>query len=416
MPFFSRTESEIIKESLDQMNRETNFTQLAPGSKVRFLLSTTGREQANQQALFDENLLQPYIRYADGKFLDYFGDMLNLPRVEASHAEATGENFMWYVSSGTFGDINGGLSFSIPAGTVIKTPAFDGDIITPGLETQPITKFTTTSDVLCPANSSFIYCPVRATVEGNESSIPRNVLTEHEFTNYSLNSQGLLKCTNRYSIDNGTLRESDNSYRYRLQNIFKARSQAVFAAIRIAALSVPGVSDVTIINCEQGPGTYALYVKSQSPTPSPALIREVTSAVEFVSALGVRVFVSGPRILGLELVVAVSWKSQASSEDISKGYANIRNNVENYLNEKTIGEAVSLSSVVDIILSSSEYISSIGYNTPNTIEEAYIHKMDATGLGTNRSLLIGDTIEPLYNERVLLETDNRYRGIMFIFA
>lgn len=414
MPFFPRTESEIIKDSLDQMNRETNFTQLAPGSKVRFLLSTTGREQASQQSLFDENLLQPYIRYADGKFLDYFGDMLNLPRVEASHAEATGENFMWYVSSGVFGDINGGQSFTVPAGTVINTPSFEGEILTPGIEVQPIVRFTTTADVVCLAGSSFVYCPVRATIEGNESSVPRNVLTEHAFTGYSLSANDLLKCTNRYSIDNGTLRESDNSYRYRLQNIFKARSQAILAAIRIAALSVPGVADVTIINCEQGPGTYALYVKSQAPTASPSLIREVTAAVEFVSALGIRVFVSGARTLGVELVVAVAWSPNATDENISRGYANMRKNIETTLNEKDQGEAVDLSDIVDLIINSSPHVSSVGRAVPNKIEATYIYKPDPTGLGFIRSLLIGEKIDPLYNERVLLETGNRYRGVQFI--
>jgi hypothetical protein len=132
MPFFPKTENEIIKESLDVMSSSTNLTQLSPGSKVRFFLSTTGREQASQQSLFDSNLLQPYIKYAEGRFLDLFGDMLNLPRAEATHAESTGENFMFYVSSGSFGDINGGASFVVPAGTIVHTVPFEGEIVTPG--------------------------------------------------------------------------------------------------------------------------------------------------------------------------------------------------------------------------------------------------------------------------------------------
>jgi len=413
MPFFPRTESEIIKDSLDQMNRETNFTQLSPGSKVRFLLSTTGREQANQQSLFDENLLQPYIQYADGKFLDYFGDMLNLPRIESSHAESTGENFMWYVRSGTFGDINGGQGFNIPVGTVVSTQQFNGEIITPGIESQSLIKFVTTSDILCPSNSSFVYSPIRATVEGSESSIPRNVLKVHSFKNYSLNSQSLLMCTNKFSIDNGTLRESDTSYRYRLQNIFRARSQGVLAAIRIAALSIPGVADVSVINCEQGPGTYALYVRSQAPTPSPSLIREVTSAVEFVSSLGIRVFVSGPTLLGLEFLAAISWSEKASIENISKAKALIRNNLESYLNTKEQGESLLLSDIVDLIIRSSQYVLSVGRTVPNKLEEVYVYKKDPSSTGTSRSLLIGDSVEPLYNEKVILETNNRFNGIQF---
>jgi uncharacterized phage protein gp47/JayE len=413
MPFFPRTENEIIKDSLERMSSNTNLTQLSPGGKVRFLISTTAREQAGQQALFDANLLQPYIKYSEGKFLDFFGDMLNLPRVEASHAESTGENFMFYVSSGNFGDINNGSSFVIPSGTVVHTVPFEGEILTPGIELQPTISYSLTSDVTCLPGESFVYAPIRANIEGEESTVPRNVLTAHEFTNY-LGGTGLL-CTNRYSIDNGTVRETDDAYKYRLQNIFRARSMGVLASIRLAALSVPGVSDIVEVNCEQGPGTYGIYVQSTAPTPSPQLIEEVSQAVALVSTYGVRPFVSAPQTLGLELVAAVQWSPRATTADIAQGYANMRNSIEDRLNITEIGEAVDFAALVDLILSSSNYALRMGRNKPNKFEETYVYKADPSNTSVSiRSILIGDSVTPLYNERVLLETGSRYRGIHFI--
>lgn len=414
MPFFPRTEEEITKDFLEQMDRNTNITQLAPGGKARFFLAATGREQARQHAVFDSNLLQPYIRYADGKYLDFFGDMLNLPRVASAHAEATGDNLMFYVASGSFGDINGGASFTIPAGTTVQTQPFEGEILTPGIEQQPVITYTTTASASCAAGTALAYAPVRSTVEGKESSVPRNVLTTHDYDGYSLSAQNSLLCTNRYAIDNGVDRETNTSYRYRLLNIFKARSMAILASIRLTALSIPGVSDVTEVNCEQGPGTYGLYIKGVAPTVSPDLVEEVSAAVSRVTSYGVRAFVSAPLTLGLEFVTAVQWSPRATAEQISQGYAAMRETTEERLNSVDIGESVEFADLIELILAASPQALRVGRNRPNKFEEVYVYTLAAGGEGTTRSLLIGDSVNPLYNERVLLETGNRFRGIQFI--
>jgi uncharacterized phage protein gp47/JayE len=414
MPFFPREERDIVSEALQRMNQQTNITQLSPGAKARFFLATTGREQSKMYQQFDENLLQPYIRYSSGKFLDYFGDMLNLPRYEATHAEAQNDNFMFYVQSGKFGDINGGPGFTIPAGAQVSTLPFEGEIVSPGLETQPVITYTTTEDCLCDANASYAYVPIRATVEGDESSVPRNVLNKHNFSTYRLVANGLLLCTNRFAIDNGVNRETDDSYRYRLANLFKARAQAIEMSIRLAALSVPGVSDVVTVNAEQGPGTYALYIKGITPTVSPSLVTAVSWAVNGVTAYGIRPFVSAPVPLGVELVAAVNWSPRATAEEISVGYASMRNAAESFINDLDIGENLDLNELMDIMLGVAPKANRIGKATPNAFEEVYIYKQTPSGSGTIRNLSIGTVIEPLYNQRVILETGNRYRGVQFI--
>jgi len=414
MPFFPREERDIITESLNKMNLQTNITQLAPGGKARFFLATTAREQAKQQQLFDQNLLQSYIKYADGKFLDFFGDMLNLPRIEATHATSTDNNFMFYVQSGKFGDINAGSAFSVSSGTTIFTKSFDSNMITPGLEAQSAIAYTTTKSVLCNPDQSYAYVSIRATIEGDESSVPRNVLSEHGFDNYQFATQNQLKCTNRFAIDNGVSRENDESYRYRLDNIFAARVEAVNASIRLAALSVPGVADVSIVNAEQGPGTFALYILGLTPTTSPALVTSVSRAVAQVTAEGIRPFVSGPNPLGVELIAAVNWSAKATKEDIAEGYSSMRDTAERYINGLGIGEPLDLNELIDVILDTATMSSRIGRLNPNTFEETYVYTQSATGQGVSRSLNIGDFVTPLYNQRVILETQSRYRGIQFI--
>lgn len=414
MPFFPRDERDIVTESLNRMNQQTNITQLSPGGKARFFIATTAREQAKQQQLFDQNLLQAYIKYSEGKFLDFFGDMLNLPRVGSRHAESTGNNFMFYAQSGKFGDLNAGSPFTIPAGTRVYTKPFEGEVVTPGLDTQPIIVYTTTEAAVCNAEESYVYVAVRASIEGDESSVPRNVLNEHDFSGYRLATNNGLKCTNRFAIDNGVNRESDPSYRFRLSNIFAARQQAMEASIRLAALSVPGVVDVTTVNSEQGPGTYALYVLGLTPTTSPALVTSVARAVAEVTSHGIRPFVSGPNPLGVEIVAAVNWSPRATKEDVASGYAAMRDRAETFINDLGIGEELDLNDLLLAMLDVAPLANQIGRITPNQFEEVYVYRQSYTGEDVTRNFHFGDAVQPLYNQRVILETSTRYRGIQFI--
>jgi len=414
MAFFERTQREIVSTALDRLSRNTNITQLAPGSKARFILDTTAQEQANQHQIFDFNLMQAFIKYADGKFLDFFGDMMNLPRKEPTHADATDQNFMFYVSTGTFGDINSGLDLSIPAGTTVQTVPYEGSVITPGIEEQPTVRYVTTQEAIALSGQSFVYVPIRAVLEGRNSDVPRAVLKKHLFSNYILSTNNGLKCTNRYSISNGEDRETDSSYRYRLANIFEARNLSVFAAVRLAALSVPGVSDIKEVLAEQGPGTYSIYVKSLTPTTSPRLLLEVASACQSVSSFGVRPFILPPTPIGIELVAAVTWNPKATNAQIAAGYNDMRNALESFLNNTSIGEEILFSDLIDLLLRSTPYAFSIGAVNSNKFEQVYAYKNDPINQGTVRNIVSGDKIEPLYNERVILETSGKHRGIQFM--
>lgn len=414
MAFFDRTEQDIVSASMDELSQYTNITQLSPGSKTRFLLDTVAREQSLQHKVFDSNLMNAFIKYADSKFLDYLGDMLNLPRNESTHAVDDTENFMFYVSTGTFGDINGGSNFNIPSGTSVSTVPYDGAVITPGLESQATIQYVTTETVTCQSGQSFVYAPIRAVLEGRNSDVPRSVLNKHSFVAYTGTAQSKLKCTNRFSISNGEDRESDDSYRFRLANLFRAREMAVLSSIRLAALSVPGVIDTKEVICEQGPGTFSLYVTGTTPTTSPKLIQEVSSSVNSVTAYGVRPFVLGPIPIGLEFVVAVKWNPRATTAQITSGYVAMRNALENVLNNTKIGEEVLFSDLIDILLSATPYAMSIGDVRSNRFEEVYSYRTNPSGVGTVRSLVVSDVVIPIYNERVILETSTKFRGLQFL--
>jgi len=424
MPFFPKDYEKMVSTGLQQLRTNTVVSQMAPGSKARFFLETVMREQAEQHRHFDNNLMQAFVRWAEGRFLDFFGDIMHVARLQPTTASVDVDhaNFMFYVDSGTFGDLNNGMDFVIPSGTEISTADFDveptrtaesTDTSATTNEIQKIT-YTTQSDVICAANRSYVYAPIKAQIEGRASDVSRNALLKHDYAGYALGNRGLLKCRNKYSISNGRDRESDESYRYRLMNAFKAKERANRIAIRLAALSVPGVADTVEVNYEQGPGTYSLYIESLGDTTSQGLINSVAATVENVSALGVRPFVLAPLPLGLSFVVAIRWRDRTTETQKVLTQANIRTLIEDFLNGHGIGDNVNLESLAAAVAMSSEEIAGLGYLTPGMFEEVYTHRSSPDGRGTKRTLFEGKMVDVLYNERALLETSTRHRGIQFL--
>lgn len=424
MPFFPKDYEKMVSTGLQRLRGNTIISQLSPGAKARFLVEATMNEQAGLHSHFDTNLMQAFVRWAEGRFLDFFGDIMQVPRwlpttasVDVGHS-----NFMFYVESGSFGDLNKGMDFVIPSGTTVSTADFDVEMTQSTESTGYATtsrgiekiSYTTQSDVVCSANRSYVYAPIKARVEGKSSDVPRNALLKHDFTGYSMSNRGLLKCRNKYSITNGRDRESDESYRYRLMNSFKAKERANKIAVRLAALSVPGTADVVEINCEQGPGTYSLYVESIGATASQGLINSIAAAVEPVSAFGVRPFVLAPLPLGLSFVIALRWRDRTTETQKLTIQANIREMIEDFLNNLGIGDSVDLEALAASVAIASEEIAGLGYLQPGKLEEVYVHRSSPDGEGVKKTLFEGDEVESLYNERPLLETSTRYRGIQFL--
>lgn len=421
MPFFPKSKDEMISSGLEALRNNTNITQLSPGSKTRFLLDAMTEEQAAQHELFDTNLAQAFIRWADSRYLDFFGDMLNIPRLEAQRGSVDIEdrNFFFFVDGGTFGDINSNQDINIPSGTIVSTPIPEIELRTFEAENeersvQQVIEYELVTPLLCPSSKSYAYAQIRSKVEGSVSDVPRNVLKKHNFSAYTLSNNNRLKCTNKYAIANGRNRETDSSYRYRLMNAFKARERANRMAIRLAALSISGVSDVIEVNCEQGPGTFSLYVESTTPTISPRILRNVEQVVESVCAYGVRPFVVAPKSLGIEIIIAVQWKKDTTEQMKSIGYAAIRDSVELYLSDVPMGESLNLQDLATAVSLSHPAIQAIGLQRSGEFEQVYIYRSSPDNTGTRKSLFTGKIIEPLYNEKIIFETNTNDRGVIFI--
>jgi len=92
----------------------------------------------------------------------------------------------------------------------------------------------------------------------------------------------------------------------------------------------------------------------------------------------------------------------------------MRNMAESTINDLGIGATLDLDELIVAMLDVAPKAVGIGMNQPKKFEEVYVYRTSQNGSDIMRSRTVSDSVTPLYNERVLLETSTRYRGIQFI--
>ena len=123
MPLFAETEDKIFGDIMTEILEGTNLSRSSPGSKMRTLTEAVSKKMGRMWSQFDLNMVQAFLEGAEGKFLNYFGDLMGVERLgeEPASISSVDKNVRFYVEVGTFGDINGGSSILVTRGTLLGT-------------------------------------------------------------------------------------------------------------------------------------------------------------------------------------------------------------------------------------------------------------------------------------------------------
>ena len=392
MPLFARSFEELMGDSIEDLATNTNITKLSAGGKARAILEAVNKRIEEQYDIFDLNLARAFISAAPGQFLDLIGSLLALPREVSVAASISAETEVvkWYVDSGTFGDINGGEDMFIPAGTTISTGASSGGIL-----------YRTTSDMILDANRSSTYLSAEAAVPGEDSNLGTGSLIYHTFTGYTDYLNNTLKIRNIHPVANGKSFENDANYRFRIANRVLEVEAANQTAIRLAALSTPGVADVIQIPRYRGIGTFGLIIQSVTPTVSDALIDSVTANVYNTQAFGELAFIRAPKETGFTMRTTIHYSNRLTTEELDDIELLLIDTITNYVNELDIGDDLLINRLVSELFGIDDNIANFG-TTGVPIEEMYIHKESALGDNKVRQKLLGD-YSPASDERVIIE-------------
>lgn len=399
MALFAKDHELIIKESIDFLKENTNITSTGPGSKMRTLLEIMRKHLREQYATFDVNTAIGFVHGATGFYLDYIGETLGVKRFTEQSAHASGSSLTvkFFTYENNFGQLNkdaAGLpnDINLNAGTKIW-----------GMKNGVKVVFTVQRSIILPKDSDTAYVEVKAVSSGSASNVQPAVLKYHDFKNYADAKNQSLLVTNVDSIDSGIDGESDDDYRYRIINTKLSEATGNLTALRMAALQIPGVADVNIVNRYAGLGTVLIYLKSTEPVASQSLIQNVQDAVDEVAAAGIRVTVVPPVYTAFTIVLSPKYKQGTSAQEIEAAEISLKTVLIDYMNNLDLGEPFILNNAATLAMMSHPSISSIG--VPGKFFEQINAQVQLYNNNLVTKRLNGDYI-PHENEKVIASAVN----------
>lgn len=264
-----------------------------------------------------------FLDTATGDDLDaYVWDRLRMKRKEAAGAVGT---VVW-----TKGDLS--ASYTLPAGYILRG-TYLGETI----------EVATTSAVAVSAADTEV--ELRCQVinrTGRDSSFPADVIDTVASPHLSDPSATV---TNPDRFAGGTNDESDDALRERFRRSFEALRRGTVGAIEVGALSVPGVSYVTVdesdIRCEDG-GLVRVYIGDPDANSNAALAALVEAELEHWRAAGVLVLVSGAEREEISLDVTLFFRAGSNRGAIAEA---ARASIVGYTNDLAPKETLRISRI-----------------------------------------------------------------------
>lgn len=283
---FKKSLSELNEQAINDLQNNTDITNVSIGGVARSMLEVINKQLSDYYNVLDINQAMGFLSSAEGYFLDLIGDLFNMPRLQSASATATAvdEVQRFYVTRGFLGDYIPGLQ--IPAGTKVTTS--DDEL-----------SFTVSSVVSFDAGATEVYVSIESDDTGTSYNVGKDGLIKHDL--------GLtdVYTTNDKALVNGSNTEDDNNYRYRISNATLSAEKANETAIRLAALSVDGVSDVVMSKYARGMGSYDVLVIPTEGLADSALIALVQAAIEDVQAYGIRGTAAAPDVVQVDIEVRI---------------------------------------------------------------------------------------------------------------
>jgi len=391
MPLFTQSENDILADILITAMRNTGVTTSSPGSKLRSVLEAIAVKLGTVSNQFEQNILQSYLDGAQGQYLDYIGQMMGIKRLGAT--------------PGGVDDIDKVLRFyrsdnstllTIPAGTIVSTQSGSSGVT-----------YKTIAQVELPAGSDGyeVYVSAVSNSTGSAQNTAKDTLIYHDLTD-----QPGLSVTNDTDIMVAQDLEGDSNFKFRIANqVFNAES-ANQTAVRMAALNVPGVADVTMLPFYRGVGTFDILIKATTPTVPESLLNAVREALFYKIAQGVSFDVRAPRETGISMSLNITLTNPIDSDAKKALQSTVQQVVMNYLDNLDISEDLIINEIVQRVMAIDDNIKNIGSAGKPIQEILRWDQMDTDPTKRISAVVFNAEADPvdivaLIDEKFLAETD-----------
>lgn len=397
MAFLNLNTDLITEETLRELSDNTNVTYLSPGSKARLLLDILNEKMGIQAEQFDANVGKAFIRNADGKLLDFIGEIFGVSRSLKEKADVSKEekNFFFYTLENNFGEINGFEDIIIPANTVKIFNTEDAE------EEQIF--YVNTEQIVLPATENRFFFSAESRDFGTSSNVGSGTLNFHDFTAYADVTSRSLLVSNSASITYGEDDESDENYRFKIQQQTISGEAGNFSAIRLNLLSVSGVADVVRVKYPRGVATADWLIKAVTPEVPERLIDLAQDAIDEKESSGLENIARAPVTIGLQLQFSITYRSRLEDQIKELIKTTTRRKIIEYVNNLDIAESLVIDQLTKVILNADERILSIGdADSAENFERITLFKRSAVSDSIVKRSIVGDygTKE---NERVIIE-------------
>ena len=296
MALRKRSFTEMVRDGISYLTENTGVTFFGNGGIAKALVETMALEVTRLRDFASTHYENRFLSTASGVFLDLFGEMLGIPRIQQTRAAVDLEDqiLRFYVRSGTLAsrlpDPNDNSRGLIPSGTTISTE--DGTV-----------QFVLPVAVSFPKNAKQVYVGALAQSTGKTANVGANQLTAH-----SLASTDVL-VTNDSSIVTGTDLEPDDEYRYRLSKAMTTQASANATAVQVAAGTARGVVDAEILEFARGAGTFDVLLVPKGNRLSKTTLDETLRSIEQVTAFGVSPQVREPFYVPFKVTIQLRFRS-----------------------------------------------------------------------------------------------------------
>ena len=283
-----------IYRALESMSISASST----GSKANTLVTAFLEERAHVLRDTRSVVSQALLKDASGGFLDLLGqDFFNNERIEEGPASVT--------------DIDANLILSVDTGSLSDYLPIDGGryYVPTGISIKDVTEqieYTTDRRIYVEEFANRVYISATSVQNGVFANVPAGALTSIEIDG--------VEVTNLAAITNGSEVESDNNYRFRLNNSYIGNEDSNETALVNAALSIPGVSDVVSRPRVNGPGTVQLLIIPEGSSVSQSVLDLVRDAVSTSNSEETVVFVDAPTYVSIRVEYSFSGRALTEEE------------------------------------------------------------------------------------------------------
>ena len=327
---------EIVNKVLDNTDLSAVTT---PGSVVRTLAEVFAKYFTNLYDYITFISRNAYLDTADTYHLNLIASLFNLDRLDSTFAhdisKANVRFFIDPIFNYTASDLVDLIPDDVTEDTIDRTNHSFTILQGTSIYNKDKTKeYSTLENIEFAGADTEQFVNVLATETGDISNVGIGELSVHgikenQIELYSIADYILVE--NLQPIVNGQNLESDENFRYRLKNRINQLIASNSMEIRLAALSVPGVADVTIKRHANGIGTTSVLVFGTSPIVPDGVLNAVSEACNRVASAGEKVKVIAPLYRSIHMCIDLTYDTKNQTY-INNAKTTVKNKIIDYIN------------------------------------------------------------------------------------